>query len=163
MANKYYTQKGETMTAIRVKREDQKRYTWSHEEWGVDLNLKTPEELEDWLNRETKYYLRAHGGFYANCVILVVKTKGDEFQCYVDFYKGKFPSWYTAEEMAVLDLDKLGKERAHIKWEDWEWTTLKKEDFPVHVTEVIYLYPPQKPLIPWLFLAPDESGLAATK
>jgi hypothetical protein len=107
--------------------------------------------------------VRANCGFYANCVILGVETKNDEFLCYVDFYKGKFPAWYSAEEMAALDIDKLGKERARIKWDNWEWTTLKREDFPLRMKEVIYIYPPQTPLIPWLFLDPDESGLAATK
>jgi len=151
------------MLAIQVKSADKKRYSWSYEEWHVDVKLETPDELEDWLNRETKYYVRANCGFYANCVILGVETKSDEFLCYVDFYKGKFPPWYSAEEMAALDIDKLGKERARIKWDNWEWTTLKRDDFPLRMKEVIYIYPPQTPLIPWLFLAPDESGLAATK
>jgi|SRR3972149_4805030 len=151
------------MTATRVKTESEKRYKWSHEERAVNLSFKTAEEFEDWLNKETKYYLRANCGFYGQCVIVVIESKGDEFQCYVDYYKGKFPAWYSAEELAVLDIDKLGKEPARIKWEDWEWTTLRKTDFPLRLKEVIFIYPPQTPVIPWLFLSPEESGLATMK
>jgi len=139
---------------MQVKPAEEKRYPWSYEERRVDVNLKTPDELEDWLNGETKYYRRANSGFYCNCVILVVKEKGKEFQCYVDFYKGRFPAWYTPEEMAVLDIDKLATERAKIKW-DWEWTTVTKEDFPLHVKEVIYMIGPQTPVFPWLFAPAD--------
>ena len=151
------------MTATRVKTESEKRYKWSHEERAVNLSFKTAEEFEDWLNKETKYYLRANCGFYGQCVIVVIESKGDEFQCYVDYYKGKFPAWYSAEELAVLDIDKLGKEPARIKWDDWEWTTLRKTDFPLRLKEVIFIYPPQTPVIPWLFLSPEESGLATMK
>jgi len=151
------------MTATRVKTESEKRYKWSHEERAVNLSFKTAEEFEDWLNKETKYYLRANCGFYGQCVIVVIESKGDEFQCYVDYYKGKFPAWYTAEELAALDIDELRKEPARIKWEDWEWTTLRKTDFPLRLKEVIFIYPPQTPVIPWLFLSPEESGLATMK
>jgi hypothetical protein len=47
-------QKGRAMLATQVKPAGEKRYSWSHEEWNVDVELKTPDELEDWLNRETK-------------------------------------------------------------------------------------------------------------
>jgi len=145
---------------IRVKDESQKRFAWSHEEWAVHVDLKTADELEEWLNKETKYYIRANCGFYGQCVIVCIESKGDEFLCYVDSYKGKFPPWYTAEELASLDIDELRKEPSRVKWDDWEWTTLRREDFPLRLKEVIFLYPPQEPVMPWLFLSPEESGLA---
>ena len=61
-------------------------------------------------------------------------------------------------------IDELRKEPAKIKWdEDWEWTTLRKTDFPLRLKEVVFLYPPQEPAIPWLFLSPEESGLDKMK
>lgn len=151
------------MAQTRVKKEAEKRFKWSHEEWELKQEFGTAEEFEAWLNKETKYYIRANCGFYANCVVVAIESKGDEFLCYVDYYKGKFPAWYSADELAALDIDKLGKEPAHIKWDDWEWTTLRKTDFPLVLKEVIFMYPPQKPVIPWLFLSPEESGLAKMK
>jgi hypothetical protein len=148
------------MAGLKVKDESAKRFAWSYEEWVVDLDLKTSDEFEDWLNAETKYYIRANAGFYGQCVIVCIESKDDEFLAYVDYYKGKFPPWYTAEELAVLDIDKLRLEPATIKWDDWEWTTLRRDDFPLRLKEVIFLYPPQEPTIPWLFLSPEESGLA---
>jgi hypothetical protein len=150
----------EAMAGPRVKDESEKRYDWSHEEWAVNVHLKTAEDFEEWLNRETKYYIRANAGFYGQCVVVCIESKGDEFLCYVDYYKGKFPPWYNAEELSKLDIDELRKEPAEIKWDGWEWTTLKKDDFPLRLKEVIFLYPPQQPTIPWLFLSPEESGLA---
>jgi len=136
---------------LRVKEESEKRFAWSHEEWAVRVDLKTADEFEEWLNKETKYYIRANCGFYGQCVIVCIESKGDEFLCYVDSYKGKFPPWYTAGELAALDIDELRKEPAKIKWdEDWEWTTLRKGDFPLRLKEVIFLYPPQEPVMPWL-------------
>lgn len=152
--------KGATMAGLKVKAESEKRFAWSHEEWVVDLDLKTSDEFEEWLNAETKYYIRANSGFYGQCVIVCIESNDDEFLCYVDYYKGKFPPWYTAEELSELDIDKLRLEPAKIKWDDWEWTTLRKDDFPLRLKEVIFLYPPQEPTIPWLFLSPEESGLA---
>ncbi|EWS54793.1 MULTISPECIES: hypothetical protein [unclassified Methylibium] len=148
------------MAEIKVKKDDDKRFSWSHEEWKLSVDFKTSDEFEDWLNKETKYFIRANAGFYAQCVIVCVESKGDEFLCYVDYYKGKYPPWYSAEELAVLDIDELRKEPAKVKWEDWEWTTLKQDDFPLRLKEVIFLYPPQEPVMPWLFLSPEESGLA---
>lgn len=148
------------MADIKVKKDDDKRFSWSHEEWKLSVDFKTSDEFEDWLNKETKYFIRANAGFYAQCVIVCVESKGDEFLCYVDYYKGKYPPWYSAEELAVLDIDELRKEPAKVKWEDWEWTTLKQDDFPLRLKEVIFLYPPQEPVMPWLFLSPEESGLA---
>ena len=152
--------KGTKMVDIKVKEESEKRFSWSHEEWALSLNLKTADEFEAWLNKETKYFIRANAGFYGQCAIVCIESKGDEFLCYVDYYKGHYPPWYTAEELAVLDIDELRKEPAKIKWDDWEWTTLKKDDFPLRLKEVIFLYPPQEPVMPWLFLSPEESGLA---
>ncbi len=148
------------MPGPRVKQETEKRYEWSHEEWEVSVDFKSADEFEDWLNKETKYYIRANAGFYGQCVVVCIESKGDEFLAYVDYYKGKFPQWYGAEELAVLDIDELRNERAEIKWDDWEWTTLRKDDFPLRLKEVIFLYPPQEPAMPWLFLSPEESGLA---
>lgn len=149
------------MAKITVKKESEKRFNWSHEEWEVSENPKTSDEFEEWLNKETKYFIRANAGFYGQCVIVCIESKGDEFLCYVDYYKGKYPPWYSAEELAVLDIDELRKEPAKVKWDvEWEWTTLRKEDFPLKLKEVIFLYPPQEPTIPWLFLSPEESGLA---
>lgn len=148
------------MAELRIKEEAQKRFNWSHEEWAVSLDFDTADEFEYWLNKETNYFIRANAGFYAQCVIVCIESKGDEFLCYVDYYKGNFPPLYTADELANLDIDKLGKEPAKIKWDDWEWTTLRKDDFPLHLKEVIFLYPPQEPVMPWLFLSPEESGLA---
>jgi|GEM_PF-5662817 len=148
------------MPGPRVKQETEKRYNWSHEEWEVGVDFKSADEFEDWLNKETKYYIRANAGFYGQCVVVCIESKGDEFLAYVDYYKGKFPPWYGAEELAVLDIDELRNERAEIKWDDWEWTTLRKDDFPLRLKEVIFLYPPQEPAMPWLFLSPEESGLA---
>ena len=148
------------MAKISVKEESQKRFKWSHEEWAVDVNLKTADEFEEWLNKETKYFIRANAGFYGQCVIVCIESHDDEFLCYVDYYKGNYPPWYTAEELAVLDIDELRKQPAKIKWDNWEWTTLKKDDFPLRMKEVVFLYPPQEPVIPWLFLPPEESGLA---
>src|SRR5205823_13627392 len=113
--------KGATMAGLKVKDESAKRFEWSYEEWEVDLDLKTSDEYEDWLNAETKYFIRANSGFYGQCVIVCIESKDDEFLCYVDYYKGKFPPWYTAEELAVLDIDELRLEPARIKWDDWEW------------------------------------------
>ncbi len=149
-----------TAADTRVKGDAEKRFTWSHEEWSVDLSFASAEEFEAWLNKETKYYIRANAGFYGQCVIVCIESRDDEYLCYVDYYKGKFPPWYTAEELSVLDIDELRKEPAHIKWDDWEWTTLRKDDFPLRLKEVIFMYPPQQPTIPWLFLSPEESGLA---
>lgn len=143
-----------------VRADGEKRFAWSHEEWAVDQSFETADEFEAWLNRETRYYIRANAGFYGQCVIVCIESKGDEFLAYVDYYKGKFPPWYTAEELAVLDIDELRKEPAHIKWDEWEWTTLRKDDFPLRLKEVVFMYPPQDPTIPWLFLSPEESGLA---
>ena len=154
------TGKGMIMAGFKVRDDSEKRYQWSYEEWVVDLDLKTSDEFEDWLNAETKYYIRANAGFYGQCVIVCIESKDDEFLAYVDYYKGKFPPWYTAEELAELDIDKLRLEPAQVKWEDWEWTTLRKDDFPLRLKEVIFMYPPQEPTIPWLFLSPEESGLA---
>lgn len=149
------------MAAIKVKEKSQKRYEWSHEEWAVSKDFNTSDEFEAWLNKETKYYIRANAGFYGQCVIVGIESKDDEFLCYVDYYKGKYPPWYDAEELAVLDIDELRKEPAKVKWDaDWEWTTLRKDDFPLHLKEIIFMYPPQEPTIPWLFLSPEESGLA---
>lgn len=146
---------------VRVKEESEKRFAWSHEEWAVRLELATADEFEEWLNKETEYYIRANCGFYGQCVIVCIESKGEEFLCYVDSYKGKFPPWYTAEELSQLDIDELRKQPAKIKWDDdWEWTTLRKADFPLRLTEVIFIYPPQEPVMPWLFLSPEESGLA---
>jgi hypothetical protein len=150
----------ETTPGLRIQPDDEKRFEWSHEEWAVNLSFKTAEDFEDWLNQETRYFIRANAGFYGQCVIVCIESKGDEFLCYVDYYKGKFPPWYTAEELAELDIDKLGTEPAKIKWDDWEWTTLRKDDFPLRLKEVIFIYPPQQPAIPWLFLSPEDSGLA---
>src|SRR3712207_6727355 len=110
----------ETAAGPRVKGESEKRFEWSHEEWAVDLNFETADEFEDWLNENTHYFIRANSGFYGQCVIVCVESKDDEFLCYVDYYKGKFPPWYTAEELAELDIDKLRLEPAKIKWDDWE-------------------------------------------
>jgi hypothetical protein len=163
MAGLRVEEETETTAGIRVQKESEKRYQWSHEEWAVDVDLKTADEFEEWLNKETKYYIRANAGFYGQCVIVCIESKGDEFLCYVDYYKGKFPPWYTAEELAVLDIDELRMEPAKVKWDEtWEWTTLRKDDFPLRLKEVIFLYPPQEPAIPWLFLSPEESGLADT-
>lgn len=159
-ASKSLNGKGHPMAGIRVKEEKEKRFNWSHEEWSVSVNFKTADEFEDWLNKESKYFIRANAGFYGQCVIVCIESKGDEFLCYVDCYKGKFPPWYNAEELAALDIDELRKEPAKIKWDNWEWTTLRKDDFPLRLKEVIFLYPPQEPTIPWLFLSPEESGLA---
>src|SRR5205807_438721 len=52
--------KGATMAGLKVKDESEKRFAWSHEEWVVDLDLKTSDEFEEWLNAETKYYIRAN-------------------------------------------------------------------------------------------------------
>lgn len=144
----------------KVKDESEKRFEWSHEEWAVDVDLDTAEAFEEWLHRETKYYIRANAGFYGQCVIVCIESKGDEFLCYVDYYKGKFPPWYSAEELAVLDIDELRHEAPQVKWDEWEWTTLQKNDFPLRLKEVIFLYPPQEPTMKWLFLSPEESGLA---
>lgn len=144
---------------IKVKKDGQKRFSWSHEEWTLSKNFETAEEFETWLGNESKYFIRHNSGFYCQCVIVCIESKGDEFLAYVDTYKGKYPPWYTAEELAVLDIDKLRNEPAKIKWDDWEWTTLRKDDFPLHLKEVVFLYPPQEPAIPWLFLSPEESGL----
>ncbi|MPZ70190.1 MAG: hypothetical protein GEU71_11785 [Actinobacteria bacterium] len=148
------------MAAFRVKGESEKRFNWSHEEWAINMDFKTADEFEEWLNKETKYFIRANSGFYAQCVIVCIESKDDEFLCYVDYYKGKFPPLYTADELAALDIDELGKQPAKVKWDDWEWTTLRKDDFPLHLKEIIFVYPPQEPVIPWLFLPPEESGLA---
>jgi hypothetical protein len=149
------------MAGQRVKDESEKRYDWSHEEWEVDVDLESADQFEDWLNQETKYFIRANAGFYGQCIIVRIESKGDDFLCYVDYYKGKFPPWYGAEELAALDIDELRNEPAQVKWDEaWEWTTLRKDDFPLRLTEVIFLYPPQEPAIPWLFLSPEESGLA---
>ena len=148
------------MAGQTVKKEGEKRYNWSHEEWAVSEDFETSDAFEEWLNQETKYYIRANAGFYGQCVVVCIESQGDEFLAYVDYYKGKFPPWYTAEELAVLDIDELRNEPAAIKWDDWEWTTLRKDDFPLHLKEIIFLYPPQEPAIPWLFLSPEESGLA---
>jgi hypothetical protein len=145
----------------RVIKEGEKRYRWSHEEWAVDEDFKTSDDFEDWLNKETPYFIRANAGFYGQCVVVHIESKGDEFLAYVDYYKGKFPPWYTAEELAGLDIDKLSKEPAKVKWDEWEWTTLRKDDFPLRLKHIIFMYPPQEPAIPWLFLSPEESGLAA--
>ena len=159
MAGLSVKEESQTMAGIRVLEESEKRFKWAHEQWAVNLNFKTADEFEEWLNKETKYYIRANAGFYGQCVIVCIESKGDEFLCYVDYYKGHFPPWYTAEELAVLDIDELRLEPAKIKWDDWEWTTLRKDDFPLRLKEVIFLYPPQQPTIPWLFLSPEESGL----
>lgn len=147
------------MTDINQRKDNEKRYSWSHEEWTLSTNFETADEFEAWLNKETKYFIRANAGFYGQCVIVCIESKGDEFLAYVDYYKGKYPPWYTAEELAVLNIDELRKEPAKIKWDNWEWTTLKKDDFPLRLKEVIFLYPPQEPVMPWLFLSPEESGL----
>jgi len=138
----------------------EQRFSWGHEEWAGAAAFETADEFEDWLNQHTSYYIRANAGFYAQCVIVCVETRDDQFLAYVDYYKGHYPPYYTPEEMVSLDIDELRKERAQIKWEDWEWTTLRKEDFPLVVKEVTFIYPPQDPVMPWLFLAPEESGLA---
>tara|TARA_R110002094_G_scaffold88709_1_gene91882 strand:+ start:343 stop:804 length:462 start_codon:yes stop_codon:yes gene_type:complete len=149
------------MSKITVKKESEKRFSWTHEEWALSEDFKTADEFEEWLNKETKYFIRANAGFYAQCVIVCIESKGDEFLCYVDYYKGNFPPYYSAQELATLDIDKLGKEPAKIKWDrDWEWTTLRKEDFPLRLKEVMFIYPPQEPVMPWLFLSPEDSGLA---
>ena len=150
------------MAGIRVKEKSEKRYEWSHEEWAIDQkNFKTSDEFEEWLNKETKYYIRANAGFYGQCVIAAIESKDDDFLVYVDYYKGKYPPWYNAEELAVLDIDELRKEPAKIKWDEgWEWTTLRKDDFPLRLNEIIFMYPPQEPTIPWLFLSPEEIGLS---
>ena len=155
--------KGKKMDGIKVKEESEQRFSWSHEEWALSQDLKTSDEFEAWLNKETKYFIRANAGFYGQCVIVCIESKGDEFLCYADYYKGHYPPWYTAEELSVLDIDELRKEPAKVKWDDWEWTTLKKDDFPLRLKEVIFLYPPQEPVMPWLFLSPEESGLANMK
>ncbi|MCW5657077.1 MAG: hypothetical protein KIT60_05200 [Burkholderiaceae bacterium] len=147
------------MANIKVKKEGDKRFSWSHEEWALDTKIETADEFESWLNKETKYFIRANAGFYGQCVIVCIESKGDEFLAYVDYYKGNFPPHYTAEELAALDIDELRKEPAKVKWDDWEWTTLRRDDFPARLKEVIFLYPPQEPAIPWLFLSPEESGL----
>lgn len=144
-----------------VKNASEKRYDWSHEEWALDLRFEDADSFEEWLNAETPYYIRANAGFYGQCIIVCIESNNDEFLCYVDYYKGKFPPWYDAAELAVLDIDELRKEAAQVKWDDWEWTTLRKDDFPLRLKEVIFLYPPQEPTIPWLFLSPEESGLAS--
>lgn len=133
---------------------EEKRFPWSYEEKKVDISINTPEELERWLNQETKYYLQCNAGFYANCVVLVTEKAGKEQLYYVDFYKGKFPPYYTAEELSQLDMSKLAKEPAKIKW-DWEWTTVSPDDFPLQVKECIYPQAPQTPVIPWLWNAPN--------
>ena len=150
----------EPMDGIKVKDEAEKRFAWSHEEWAVNVHLETADDFEEWLNKETKYYIRANAGFYGQCVIVCIESMGDEFLCYVDYYKGKFPPWYTAQELSDLDIDELRKEPAAVKWDSWEWTTLQRDDFPLRLKEVIFMYPPQEPTIPWLFLSPEESGLA---
>ncbi|WP_339753468.1 hypothetical protein [uncultured Marinobacter sp.] len=149
------------MSKIKVKNESEKRFGWTHEEWALSVDFETADEFEEWLNKETKYFIRANSGFYAQCVIVCIESKADEFLCYVDYYKGNFPPFYSAGELAVLDIDELGKEPAKIKWdEDWEWTTLRKDDFPLRLKEVMFIYPPQEPVMPWLFLSPEDSGLA---
>lgn len=148
------------MPELTVKEQSEKRFNWSYEEWAVNLDFRTADEFEEWLDKETKYFIRANCGFYGQCAIVCIESKGDEFLCYVDYYKGNFPPWYTADELAELDIDNLGKKPAKIKWDHWEWTTLRKDDFPLRLKEVIFLYPPQEPVIPWLFLSPEESGLA---
>ena len=134
----------------------QKRFPWSPEEKVVNTEFSSPEKLEQWLNQETKYYLRCNAGFDGNCVILVTEKAGKEKCYYVDFFKGKFPPWYTPEELAALDMDKLARGPAKIKW-DWEWTTISPKDFPVYVKECIYMLEPQTPAIPWLFLGAHQS------
>lgn len=152
------------MTDIKVKKVAEKRFAWSHEEWALSKNFQSADEFETWLSNESKYFIRCNSGFYAQCVIVCIESKGDEFLAYVDAYKGKYPPWYTAEELAVLDIDELRKQPAKIKWdEDWEWTTLRKTDFPLRLKEVVFLYPPQEPAMPWLFLSPEESGLDKMK
>src|SRR5205809_963302 len=97
--------KGAKMAGLKIKHESEKRFAWSHEEWVVDLDLKTSDDFEEWLNAETTYYIRANSGFYGQCVIVCIESKDDEFLCYVDYYKGKFPPWYTAQELSDLDID----------------------------------------------------------
>lgn len=133
---------------------EEKRFPWSYDEKKVDKRFSTPEELEQWLNREIKYYQLAIAGFYGNCVMLVTEKAGAEQLYYVDFYKGKFPPYYTAEELANLDMEKLYKEPAKIRW-DWEWTTLSKADFPIQVKQCVYVLDPQEPAIPWLWPGPN--------
>ena len=65
----------EPMAGPRVKDDSEKRYDWSHEEWAVNVNLKTADDFEEWLNRETKYYIRANAGFYGQCVIVRAKLQ----------------------------------------------------------------------------------------
>ena len=54
------------MAEIKIKKASEKRYDWSHEEWALDLSFETSDEFEEWLNKETKYYIRANAGFYGN-------------------------------------------------------------------------------------------------
>lgn len=131
-----------------------KRFDFAQEYRELDVTLKTPEELEQWLNKETKYYLQCNAGFYGNNVIFLVEKNGKEKYCYVDYHKGKYPPSYTPEEYKDLDMNKIWREPAVVRW-DWEWTTISKEEFPLHVKEAIWVLPPQTPVIPWLWNPPE--------
>lgn len=127
-----------------------KRFDWSYQELDVNETFSSPDQLEEWLNRNTQYYLKCQSGFYGNTVALIVEEAGEQRLRYVDYYKGSFPPWYTPEEKEKLDMEELARQPARIKW-DWDWTTITAQDFPLRVKECIFMFEPQNPLLPFLF------------